>query len=182
MLEDDCTVCFEYAGDEKSQFLTPCQHIFHRECLLRWFTTCEAQRNAKTCPMCRRDLSQVLNDMKHDDRTTYLEYAREHGVDIEYRKQNLQASGAVLESIFGSLGINYLNGLTENLTYMIDTEPEFMGCTSDSSLHSSMGGLLGTIIGTVIVNKISKKTRITTHGHETEYTRGVRPNQRRRIA
>lgn len=35
-------------------FLDPCQHFFHKECILSWFTSIRPERD--TCPICRRAL------------------------------------------------------------------------------------------------------------------------------
>jgi hypothetical protein len=42
----ECTICFE-AEDFLPDATTPCNHGFHKTCLLRWLCM------SKTCPVCR---------------------------------------------------------------------------------------------------------------------------------
>ncbi|KAI9714657.1 MAG: hypothetical protein M1812_006322 [Candelaria pacifica] len=47
--DERCSVCLvEYAIGEEVRRLNRCQHMYHRECIDEWLTTC---RNS--CPMCR---------------------------------------------------------------------------------------------------------------------------------
>ena len=45
-----CSICFEMIMDNDIQCL-PCAHVFHRNCLQRWF------RESATCPECRLSFS-----------------------------------------------------------------------------------------------------------------------------
>lgn len=45
----ECSICYENVNLE-TQLITDCNHIFHRECILRW-----TLRN-NTCPLCRRPI------------------------------------------------------------------------------------------------------------------------------
>ncbi|OMJ83715.1 hypothetical protein SteCoe_14372 [Stentor coeruleus] len=41
-----CTICFEDYSKNRQYRITPCQHIFHSECIYSWLIT----NNSKTCP------------------------------------------------------------------------------------------------------------------------------------
>lgn len=45
----DCSICYENINQE-TQLTTECNHIFHRECILRWTL------RHNTCPLCRRSI------------------------------------------------------------------------------------------------------------------------------
>lgn len=41
-----CTICFEDYSNNRQYRITPCQHIFHSECIYHWLIT----NNSKKCP------------------------------------------------------------------------------------------------------------------------------------
>ncbi|KAF8367275.1 hypothetical protein PRIPAC_85104, partial [Pristionchus pacificus] len=47
--EDVCGICFEKLNDKYWITLMPCQHYFHRECILGWFESLETENR---CPDC----------------------------------------------------------------------------------------------------------------------------------
>lgn len=54
-----CSICFEPGTLVR---IRNCQHVYHRECLLRWFNTVrtdtesETEHKSNSCPMCRQPL------------------------------------------------------------------------------------------------------------------------------
>ena len=111
-----CVICHECYTDNNS-FSTPCDHTFHKECLKTWFNTQSANNRTQTCPLCRRELINVLNDMPEQTRYDYIENAMRNDIIINeihavlavglveqfYRTFNLQ----------NHIGLN-LRGLTSN--------------------------------------------------------------------
>eukprot|EP00931_Biecheleriopsis_adriatica_P092186 TRINITY_DN66003_c0_g1_i1.p1 TRINITY_DN66003_c0_g1~~TRINITY_DN66003_c0_g1_i1.p1 ORF type:complete len:299 (+),score=52.08 TRINITY_DN66003_c0_g1_i1:32-928(+) len=47
-----CAVCLEDFGTEQTITLTPCGHVFHKQCLEGWL------QMACSCPLCRSDLAE----------------------------------------------------------------------------------------------------------------------------
>ena len=54
---DTCPICFEHLSTNPI-VTTKCSHTFHEECLIGW---CSAQRDNKTCPVCRRDIKDTCD-------------------------------------------------------------------------------------------------------------------------
>lgn len=49
----ECTICWErYRSSEKAVVRTPCNHLFHEECLAQWCT------NHTDCPLCRAPIGE----------------------------------------------------------------------------------------------------------------------------
>ena len=47
----DCPICYEKIMHlENNYYITPCNHVFHEDCLERWMN------EQMTCPMCRANL------------------------------------------------------------------------------------------------------------------------------
>lgn len=44
----DCPICLSKVLPERVAFRTPCNHVYHRRCMDRWF-----RKGATTCPTCR---------------------------------------------------------------------------------------------------------------------------------
>lgn len=49
----ECSICNEDIGQDKRVSELTCGHLFHKDCILTWFTT----SNEKTCPLCRTNHS-----------------------------------------------------------------------------------------------------------------------------
>ena len=47
-LIDQCSICLENYTDNENIIQLKCTHIFHQECIMKWFQT-----NQKNCPLCR---------------------------------------------------------------------------------------------------------------------------------
>jgi len=53
----ECAICVQPFEEGEMVKKTPCGHYFGEECLGEWLT-----RYAKTCPLCRKDLQQALDE------------------------------------------------------------------------------------------------------------------------
>ena len=62
----ECPICYENIVDNLDDyFKTKCNHLFHKSCLSKWFTTQEKNNNFNfSCPFCRNEL-----DMKYCGKT-----------------------------------------------------------------------------------------------------------------
>ena len=58
--KDECPICHEDFGTEQAIYKTPCNHIFHNNCLN---TYCEAYNGNVLCPMCRQDIEYSCMDI-----------------------------------------------------------------------------------------------------------------------
>jgi hypothetical protein len=62
-LQMECSICLETRNLKR----LPCNHSFHKECLLKWFETSSSRLNQLptaekfTCPICRRNI-YIEND------------------------------------------------------------------------------------------------------------------------
>tara|TARA_B100001057_G_C22787028_1_gene926018 strand:+ start:1027 stop:1518 length:492 start_codon:yes stop_codon:yes gene_type:complete len=50
--DDECPICFEKL--KKNVARTYCNHLFHAECLYKWFTI------KNTCPLCRKTINDIF--------------------------------------------------------------------------------------------------------------------------
>ena len=60
-----CSICFEELKTENSFKLKNCNHIFHKECIIKWFNTLKTNDNilgetetkkSNSCPVCRNPI------------------------------------------------------------------------------------------------------------------------------
>lgn len=49
-----CSIC-GIEDDQEDLYLTECQHVFHKNCLKRWFKFCTRLECKLNCPICRLD-------------------------------------------------------------------------------------------------------------------------------
>eukprot|EP00397_Hematodinium_sp_SG-2012_P013491 GEMP01013700.1.p1 GENE.GEMP01013700.1~~GEMP01013700.1.p1 ORF type:complete len:601 (+),score=128.73 GEMP01013700.1:274-2076(+) len=66
-LTSECSICFENYIDKQELKFTPCNHLFHEECLRNWL------KIKRTCPLCRLDLQEALLHHNQDDEESTLE-------------------------------------------------------------------------------------------------------------
>ena len=52
--DTECAICLE--SEEGAWRALPCEHVFHKDCLLRWL------RCGRRCPLCRMDLHRAFLD------------------------------------------------------------------------------------------------------------------------
>ena len=55
--QQQCTVCLDDVGIEEAAVQTPCQHLFHQECLVHWIKTSKTTH----CPICRAKIAKTLH-------------------------------------------------------------------------------------------------------------------------
>lgn len=55
-----CPICTENFGRVKAIYKTPCNHMFHNNCLLNY---CESKKGIITCPICRKNLDDSCLDV-----------------------------------------------------------------------------------------------------------------------
>jgi hypothetical protein len=49
--EEICSICLDSYKDGQNTITLPCKHVFHSECILKWFDS------KSTCPYCRMNLN-----------------------------------------------------------------------------------------------------------------------------
>lgn len=54
-IPDMCSICFDEFKDNKRCRNLPCNHIFHKRCIDKWF------EESVYCPMCRQDIRELLD-------------------------------------------------------------------------------------------------------------------------
>lgn len=52
----ECCICMEDFDSSDVVVVTPCNHVFHKQCFREWL------RQARTCPVCRTDIPSSLSD------------------------------------------------------------------------------------------------------------------------
>lgn len=57
---DLCPICHDEYGTTQAIFKTPCNHIFHNNCLNQY---CEHNNGNVVCPVCRRDIGYSCTDV-----------------------------------------------------------------------------------------------------------------------
>lgn len=107
--QDPCSICMDDIPED-DVFKTPCKHVFHKDCLKTWFVTQSTEGKEQTCPLCRRELQGVLDDMPENDRESYLQYAGIYGVEVQYRRQKLVTLTNMMEMMYQSSGMKSMLG------------------------------------------------------------------------
>lgn len=51
-----CAICLEDFAIKEEVMVTPCQHMFHEECIVPWV------KSKAQCPVCRSHLSEQTNE------------------------------------------------------------------------------------------------------------------------
>ena len=59
--DSSCAICQEDFKNKEDLKITPCEHIFHPKCISTWL---EKECTRPTCPSCRHDCREELNNSK----------------------------------------------------------------------------------------------------------------------
>lgn len=169
---DTCSVCME-TPDDSNAFTTPCQHVFHKACLDQWFEVCREAYREQSCPMCRREIPEVLDEMSDADRNMYLEYADTLGVQIAYERQQILLASSILESLISNpvraiTGVD-ITGSSELLEQNIDRSlangNDLFAVESNASRGKSILAILSIVVisifGAVFSNRLANNPRAT---------------------
>jgi hypothetical protein len=67
---DLCAICTEYM--RANLCVTRCGHVFHRDCLLRWFNTRLEEGKNRVCPICRtlQNIEPIMLFIRFEERET----------------------------------------------------------------------------------------------------------------
>ena len=57
----NCIICFENFSPEDKIIVNKCNHIFHYDCLKKWFIPLNSINVNNTCPECRKELFDLKN-------------------------------------------------------------------------------------------------------------------------
>ena len=58
---DICTICLEeLKSNEQNLIITKCNHIFHKDCLLKWININSEKRHNTDCPNCKYNIINVI--------------------------------------------------------------------------------------------------------------------------
>lgn len=89
--DDMCSICHENYGTTQAIYKTPCNHIFHNNCLNEY---CEMYEGDVVCPICRSNLGDSCMDVwafKEQSLSDQLPFKEdEHIVNI-YQNQGQSA-------------------------------------------------------------------------------------------
>lgn len=84
-----CSICLEEIKEDNF-ILEDCEHNFHVKCIMKWF-----RQGNKTCPICRSDPTQNMNDHLRRIIQDYLENSNV----FQIRYQELQHIFSSIDNI-----------------------------------------------------------------------------------
>jgi hypothetical protein len=96
-INEPCSICYDIIDNDIC--ITPCDHIFHTECVKKWLDIQEGNGQLQTCPLCRNELQGILDDMSKEDRDSYLAYSRDIGMTIQYHKHLINQAANIIERL-----------------------------------------------------------------------------------
>ena len=107
----ECGICFNNILDgEKVCNLTVCQHIFHEECLSKWYYQCTKDKKSFTCPMCRKIQPINLTNDLHNK----LLFSSDENTDSDNDEDILESSEENINDISYRHFDNYINYYEDN--------------------------------------------------------------------
>ena len=65
ILNDQCSICLENFNDCDNVSILPCNHVYHKNCIYRWFN------NNNQCPLCKTNLDEIENEKYEEEEYEY---------------------------------------------------------------------------------------------------------------
>jgi hypothetical protein len=164
-LTEDCSICQEFLNVDNT-FITPCNHKFHIACLTRWFVTCRDNNKSQSCPLCRRELPDILNEMDNIERDEYLNYSDAMGIDILYNRTRLILASSILESLWSNnlkdtTGMDisgFSNSFQRSIDASLSNGEDLFALQPETNKSHSLFNLIGktfwSMITTAFTNRI----------------------------
>ena len=61
----DCAICYDAITESTGKIQLSCSHSFHVRCGVTWLSGLAQKFNPETCPMCRRETTEMEEIPKH---------------------------------------------------------------------------------------------------------------------
>jgi uncharacterized protein YjbI with pentapeptide repeats len=99
---NDCSICYEPMDISANNITTPCNHTFHRNCLLNWCRQTQQTQRTTNCPICRGPISDTCLELEGPpqvavSRNEIIARIRSSDGDIIQQLQGANLRGAQLE-------------------------------------------------------------------------------------
>lgn len=107
--EVTCPICLEEFNEDESVIELPCKHVFHKECIKKWF------ENNHSCPTCRKKID--LNSKNQHNSDVFGNWINTFLNSITNQVNNNRINDVLgaRVTIYGILSQPYLNGQTATI-------------------------------------------------------------------
>ena len=58
--QEECSICLEKIDNKHKNVKLCCNHIFHEQCILRWFNHLKEKERPVNCALCRRNIGETI--------------------------------------------------------------------------------------------------------------------------
>lgn len=120
----ECSICITKCTNVKNQYITPCNHSFHKKCMSKWYGQNNG-RNILECPLCRHNITK--HPFKRRRRTQSQSTPTiVPNVPIAVMINNLQMRNVREETIVLDLALRFLGARVTYDNSIITDEIEYI--------------------------------------------------------
>ena len=108
---DNCTICINNFLDNIEIYRTPCEHIFHKDCLNKYLKKI-SKKNKLTCPNCNQNLliNKKFLKLRHENER------------INSKNKKIETLNINLNKLENSVNINNIDNIETDKKHILDVD------------------------------------------------------------
>ena len=116
---DICTICINNFLDNMEIYRTPCEHIFHKDCLNKYLKKIN-KKNKLTCPNCNQNLliNKKFLKLRHENENEGMKLKNKN--KKKYKK--IETINININKLENSININNIDNIETDKKHIIDVD------------------------------------------------------------
>jgi len=118
---DICTICINNFLDNMEIYRTPCEHIFHKDCLNKYLKKIN-KKNKLTCPNCNQNLliNKKFLKLRHENENENERIKLKNKNKKKYKK--IETINININKLENSININNIDNIETDKKHIIDVD------------------------------------------------------------
>ena len=118
---DNCTICINNFLDNMEIYRTPCEHIFHKDCLNKYLKKIN-KKNKLTCPNCNQNLliNKKFLKLRHENENENERIKLKNKNKKKYKK--IETINININKLENSININNIDNIETDKKHIIDVD------------------------------------------------------------
>ena len=120
---DNCTICINNFLDNMEIYRTPCEHIFHKDCLNKYLKKIN-NKNKLTCPNCNQNLliNKKFLKLRHENENERIKLKNKNKTKSKKAYKKIETINININKLENSININNIDNIETDKKHIIDVD------------------------------------------------------------
>ena len=120
---DICTICINNFLDNMEIYRTPCEHIFHKDCLNKYLKKIN-KKNKLTCPNCNQNLliNKKFLKLRHENENERIKLKKKNKTKSKKAYKKIETINININKLENSININNIDNIETDKKHIIDVD------------------------------------------------------------